>query len=197
VVEPRAGVRRGGGRVVGAPVAPHQPLVGAPVAPHQPLVGVPIAPHQPLVGAPIAPHQPGRPIVAHQPGQPAAPHQPLAPGRPAELELLARAADLLRALASPVRLAILRQIADVELCVHEIVDALYDSGVPASQPLVSQHLRVLREHDLVRTRRRGREVAYRLADHHIGHIVADAVTHSVEPGPSEVRTDPGPHDPAR
>jgi len=103
---------------------------------------------------------------------------------------LDRAAVLLRTLGSPVRLAILRQLTDEEMCVHEIVEALFDQGSPASQPLVSQHLRVLRKQDLVRTRRRGREVAYTLADSHIGHIISDAISHVGHEGPAEA----GPHE---
>jgi DNA-binding transcriptional ArsR family regulator len=90
---------------------------------------------------------------------------------------LQAAARLLRTLGSPVRLAILYELKDAERCVHELVERLSDTGVTASQPLVSQHLRVLRRHDLVRTRRRGREVAYALADEHIGHIMSDAISH--------------------
>jgi ArsR family transcriptional regulator, zinc-responsive transcriptional repressor len=51
-------------------------------------------------------------------------------------------------------------------------------GVP--QPLISQHLRVLRSERLVTGRRRGREVAYELIDNHVAHIVRDAVSHSTE-----------------
>lgn len=56
-----------------------------------------------------------------------------------------------------------------------VADAL---GV--TQPLVSQHLRVLRADHLVVGRRRGREVAYSLGDDHIAHIVGDAVVHAGE-----------------
>ncbi len=88
---------------------------------------------------------------------------------------LAAAADLLRALASEHRLAIVTELSTGPRCVHELVDAL---GV--SQSLASQHLRVLRGARVVRTERRGREVAYSLADEHVAHIVADAVTHASE-----------------
>jgi DNA-binding transcriptional ArsR family regulator len=91
---------------------------------------------------------------------------------------LPAAAELLRALASPHRLAIVRALAGGPRCVHELVDAL---GV--SQPLVSQHLRVLRAGDLVRAQRRGREIAYALADHHVTHIVEDAISHVGEASP--------------
>ena len=60
-------------------------------------------------------------------------------------------------------------------CVHELVDAL---GVP--QPLVSQHLKILKAAGVVAGERSGREVLYRLADHHLAHIVVDAVAHAGE-----------------
>ncbi|MFB9320146.1 ArsR/SmtB family transcription factor [Cryptosporangium minutisporangium] len=85
----------------------------------------------------------------------------------------APAAELLRALASPLRIAIVMRLDDGDQCVHELVDAL---GVP--QPLVSQHLRVLRGAGVVVPHRRGREVAYSLADSHVAHVVRDAVAHS-------------------
>lgn len=88
---------------------------------------------------------------------------------------VAAAADLLRALANPHRLAIVLQLHDNEQCVHELVAALQ-----APQPLVSQHLRVLRAERLVRGRRRGREVAYSLFDDHVARIAIGAVTHSQE-----------------
>jgi ArsR family transcriptional regulator, zinc-responsive transcriptional repressor len=88
---------------------------------------------------------------------------------------MSAASELLRALANPYRLAIVLKLRDEEQCVHELVAAL---GVP--QPLVSQHLRVLRSERLVTGRRRGREVAYSLYDDHIARIAADAVTHAQE-----------------
>ncbi|BCJ36531.1 hypothetical protein Athai_40340 [Actinocatenispora thailandica] len=36
---------------------------------------------------------------------------------------------------------------------------------------------------VVRGQRRGREIAYSLADEHVAHIVADAVSHAREPEP--------------
>ncbi len=85
------------------------------------------------------------------------------------------AGDLLRALAAPIRIAIVTQLADGPRCVHEIVDSL---DLP--QPLVSQHLRVLRAAGVVMGERRGREIAYVLTDDHIAHIVADAIKHAGE-----------------
>jgi ArsR family transcriptional regulator, zinc-responsive transcriptional repressor len=64
------------------------------------------------------------------------------------------------------------------MCVHELTEAL-----EVDQPLVSQHLRVLRGARVVAADRRGREVVYRLEDEHVGHIVADAITHVAEGDP--------------
>ncbi|WP_306436840.1 MULTISPECIES: metalloregulator ArsR/SmtB family transcription factor [unclassified Rhodococcus (in: high G+C Gram-positive bacteria)] len=90
-------------------------------------------------------------------------------------ETLTAAGDILRALAAPVRIAIVLQLRESERCVHELVVAL---GV--TQPLISQHLRVLKAAGVVRGERNGREVLYRLVDDHLSHIVVDAVAHAEE-----------------
>lgn len=96
------------------------------------------------------------------------------PTRP--VATLAAAGDLLRALAAPVRIAIVLELRESDRCVHELVASL---GV--TQPLISQHLRVLKAAGVVAGERHGREVVYRLVDEHLAHIVADAVTHAEEP----------------
>jgi ArsR family transcriptional regulator, zinc-responsive transcriptional repressor len=88
---------------------------------------------------------------------------------------LTAAGDLLRALAAPVRIGIVLRLREAPCCVHDLVDAL-----ELPQPLVSQHLRVLKEAGVVRGERRGREVVYSLADDHLAHIVLDAVAHAEE-----------------
>jgi DNA-binding transcriptional ArsR family regulator len=90
-------------------------------------------------------------------------------------EVLDTAGDLLRALAAPVRIAIVLQLREASCCVHELVDAL---AVP--QPLVSQHLRILKAAGVVAGERAGREVYYRLVDHHLAEIVLAAVAHAGE-----------------
>jgi DNA-binding transcriptional ArsR family regulator len=87
------------------------------------------------------------------------------------------AGELLRVLAAPARLAIVVRLAERPCYVHELVEQL---GM--SQPLVSQHLRVLRGARLVGVERHGREAVYSLIDHHVAHIVADAVNHAKETG---------------
>lgn len=85
------------------------------------------------------------------------------------------AAALLKALVAPLRLALVDLLTEGPRCVHELVAAL-----DAPQPLVSQHLKVLRSAGLVATTRRGREMVYRLADEHVSHVVRDAVAHAGE-----------------
>ncbi|WP_163903584.1 ArsR/SmtB family transcription factor [Mycolicibacterium pulveris] len=93
-------------------------------------------------------------------------------------DVLDTSGDLLRALAAPVRIAIVLQLRESSRCVHELVDAL---GVP--QPLVSQHLRILKAAGVVAGERSGREVMYRLVDEHLAEIVVAAVTHAGEVHP--------------
>ncbi|WAL69784.1 metalloregulator ArsR/SmtB family transcription factor [Amycolatopsis cynarae] len=124
---------------------------------------------------------PGLPDEVHAAG----PAQPPAPAPPSPT--LAAAGELLRALSAPVRIAIVLQLRDADRCVHELVDAL-----DVTQPLISQHLRVLKAAGVVSGQRRGREVVYRLVDDHLAHIVLDAVAHAQESdGGHDVKTQEG------
>jgi DNA-binding transcriptional ArsR family regulator len=100
-----------------------------------------------------------------------------------ETDRLVGAVDLLKALASAVRLATVVELSAGPLCVHELLTSLETAGRSVSQPLLSQHLKVLREAGLVTTTRRGTEITYELADAHVGHIVNDAIRHSQEEQP--------------
>ncbi|WP_229676035.1 ArsR/SmtB family transcription factor [Hoyosella rhizosphaerae] len=102
--------------------------------------------------------------------KPTTPAAPLPPQK-----TLIAAGELLRALAAPVRIAIVLQLRESERCVHELKDAL---GV--TQPLISQHLRVLKAAGVVHGERSGREVLYRLVDDHLAHIITDAIAHAEE-----------------
>ncbi len=109
--------------------------------------------------------------IPHDPFPYRAPLAPAVPTRP----VLDSAGELLRALAAPVRIAIVLQLRESPRCVHELVDTL---GV--TQPLVSQHLRILKSAGVVRGERTGREVIYELVDDHLARIVVDAVAHAEE-----------------
>lgn len=73
------------------------------------------------------------------------------------MELLAEAAECLKVMAHPVRLRIVDILMQGERPVHEIA-ALCD--LPAHQ--TCEHLRLLKGQGLLDSRRRGREVFYRL-----------------------------------
>lgn len=82
---------------------------------------------------------------------------------------------LFKALANPVRAAIVHLLSDGERTVGQLVE---DLGLP--QPLVSQHLRVLRGVLMVATRRQGQEIWYSVCDQHVAHILGDAMKHTQE-----------------
>ncbi|MFT3876596.1 MAG: metalloregulator ArsR/SmtB family transcription factor [Propioniciclava sp.] len=92
---------------------------------------------------------------------------------------LAEAAQLFKVLGSESRLGLLRIIEREPRTVSALVEA---TGL--SQPLVSQHLRTLRQAGLVSSQRRGKEVIYELADGHVTHVIADALAHVLEPAPA-------------
>ncbi len=90
-------------------------------------------------------------------------------------DVLVSAGELLRALSAPLRIAIVLQLREGPLCVHELVDAL-----EVTQPLVSQHLRILKSSGVVSAHRQGREMRYELLDDHLVRIVEAAVGHAGE-----------------
>lgn len=100
-----------------------------------------------------------------------------------DMERLAPVTALFKALSNPVRIAIVRELARGDRAVHELVDAL-----ELAQPRVSEHLAILRGARLVRADRDGRLVRYHLMDHHVAHIVEDAVTHAAEPNSEAMST---------
>jgi ArsR family transcriptional regulator len=71
-------------------------------------------------------------------------------------------ADLCSALADPTRLMILYTLSDHPFHVSEISQALV-----TAQPVVSRHLKILRERGLVSAHREGQNVVYSLADHRV------------------------------
>src|SRR5665647_513721 len=71
----------------------------------------------------------------------------------------AESISLLQAMADPVRWTVLAMLAEAPRCVCKLQEQ-----VPIAGNLLSYHLKVLREADLVTTSRRGRWVDYALAD---------------------------------
>ena len=81
-------------------------------------------------------------------------------------------ADMFKALADPTRLRMIALLADDEVCVHELADRLN-----MGQSAVSHQLRTLRQLRIVRQRRDGRHVYYRLDDDHVRDIFERAREH--------------------
>lgn len=69
-----------------------------------------------------------------------------------------RACGLLKALANPDRLLLLCQLTQGEHCVSELEERL-----DIQQPTLSQQLTVLRQEQLVSTRRDGKQIFYSIA----------------------------------
>jgi DNA-binding transcriptional ArsR family regulator len=82
--------------------------------------------------------------------------------------------EVFRMLADATRVQLLWALADREL---SVTDLAARAGKPA--PSVSQHLAKLRMARLVRTRREGTQVIYRLENDHVRQLVTDAV-HNAE-----------------
>lgn len=80
-----------------------------------------------------------------------------------------RASDFLKALSHETRLLILCTLNDGEKTVSELEESL---GL--QQAVVSQQLARLRADDLVKTRREGRQVFYRIGDPNV-RLVVDAL----------------------
>ncbi len=74
-------------------------------------------------------------------------------------EHIEQASRALKAMSHPLRLKILCVLGDKELSVQDIVD-----NVGTSQSNVSQHLAILRDKGVLRTRRDANRVYYRVSD---------------------------------
>lgn len=78
---------------------------------------------------------------------------------------------IIGALDSRLRVQIIWRLSIRDHFVHELVD-----GLEKSQPLISQHLRVLKRSGIVDSERRGREVVYRLVIPETAQLIDAAVT---------------------
>jgi DNA-binding transcriptional ArsR family regulator len=86
--------------------------------------------------------------------------------------------EVFRMLADATRIQILWALSDGELSVNELAAHV---AKPAAS--VSQHLAKLRMARLVRTRREGTQVIYRLENDHVRQLVNDAVFNAEHAGP--------------
>jgi DNA-binding transcriptional ArsR family regulator len=82
-------------------------------------------------------------------------------------ERLEKAARCLKVLAHPTRLHIIYLLGQGEQSVHEL-----EEQVQASQSSVSQHLNLLKDKDIVESRRAAQQVFYRLKDPRVLQLTA-------------------------
>jgi DNA-binding transcriptional ArsR family regulator len=86
------------------------------------------------------------------------------------------ASELLKAVADPTRMKILAALRTAgELCVCDIAVV-----VEMSESAVSHQLRLLRDVNLVTSRKVGRQVFYQLSDDHVSSILNCALEHARE-----------------
>ena len=92
-----------------------------------------------------------------------------------EERLLHAAAEIFKLLADPNRLRLLHALAREEMCVCDL-SALVETSASA----VSHQLRLLRTARLVKYRRAGKMVYYRLDDEHVGRLLQEGLRHAAE-----------------
>ena len=95
-------------------------------------------------------------------------------GMPDELQLY-NVAELFKVFGDSTRTKILAALFEHELCVCDICKV-----VNMTKSAVSHQLRVLREANLVKFRKNGKEVFYSLADNHVIMIYKMAIEHVCE-----------------
>lgn len=87
--------------------------------------------------------------------------------------LITRATQILSALADTTRFKILLALAEKEYCVCEL-EELCD----VSQSAISHQLRLLRDRDLVKSRRDAQRSVYSLNDEHVARLIEQALAHA-------------------
>lgn len=92
-----------------------------------------------------------------------------------EKQTLEQIADLFKGFADPTRVHILSLLQGQELCVTEISDQ-----VALSQSAISHQLRLLKQMQLIKYRREGKNILYSLADDHVETILQMGLEHVLE-----------------
>ena len=92
-----------------------------------------------------------------------------------EKETLEQIAELFKGFADPTRVHILYLLAEGEKCVTDIAEQ-----VELSQSAISHQLRFLKQMQLIKFRRDGKNVLYSLADDHVKTILEMGLEHVLE-----------------
>jgi DNA-binding transcriptional ArsR family regulator len=78
-------------------------------------------------------------------------------------------ARFLRCIGEPTRLQILKLVAEGERCVGELAETLHKE-----QSLISHHLRVLKECNIVRDKQEAQKVYYKIMDDRLAKLIVDS-----------------------
>lgn len=92
------------------------------------------------------------------------------------MDAISDAAALFGVLSHPIRLRVLALLSEHQPRTAGELQEL----VGLERTALSHQLRILREARLVCAERQGRRQLYQLADHHVAHIVRDAIAHVSE-----------------
>lgn len=92
-----------------------------------------------------------------------------------DIETLYKLAELFKIFGDSTRIRILDTLTRQELCVQDIADSL-----SMTQSAISHQLRILKQADLVRSRRDGKAIFYSLADDHVATIMNQGLEHVCE-----------------
>jgi DNA-binding transcriptional ArsR family regulator len=87
-------------------------------------------------------------------------------------ELASHAADVLRAVAHPIRLQVVELLEEGEMCVGAISDALGEK-----QAITSQQLNIMKDKGILTSRREGTKVFYRLQNRNVTQVLHCVYNH--------------------
>ncbi len=87
-------------------------------------------------------------------------------------ELASHAADVLRAVAHPIRLQVVELLEKGEMCVGQISDALGEK-----QAITSQQLNIMKDKGILTSRREGTKVFYRLQNRNVTQVLHCVYNH--------------------
>ncbi|HIT34738.1 MAG TPA: helix-turn-helix transcriptional regulator [Candidatus Faecousia intestinigallinarum] len=90
-------------------------------------------------------------------------------------QIIEQIAELFKGFCDPTRVQILSLLAGRELCVTEIAE-----GTQVSQSAISHQLRLLKQMQLIKFRREGKNILYSLADDHVLTILQMGLEHVLE-----------------
>ena len=92
-----------------------------------------------------------------------------------EKQTCSHIAALFKGFADPTRVHILYLLAEREQCVSDIAER-----VELSQSAISHQLRILKQMQLIKFRREGKNILYSLADDHVKTILEMGLEHVLE-----------------